>query len=41
MSENVYVISAAMIPFGKYRSSSYVGLAVSPLIDALDSAGIQ
>ena len=35
MSENVYVISAAMIPFGKHRNSSYVGLAVSPLIDAL------
>src|SRR6516165_7019589 len=40
MSENVYVVSAAMIPFGKHRSSSYVGLAVSPLIDALRRAGI-
>ena len=40
MSENVYVVSAAMIPFGKHRSSSYVGLAVSPLIDALRGAGI-
>lgn len=39
MSENVYVVSAAMIPFGKHRNSSYVGLAVSPLIDALRSAG--
>lgn len=41
MSENVFVISAAMIPFGKHRTSSYVGLAVSPLIDALKSAGIE
>jgi benzoylsuccinyl-CoA thiolase BbsB subunit len=41
MSENVFVISAAMIPFGKHRTSSYVGLAVSPLIDALQNAGIQ
>ncbi|MFT4158307.1 MAG: thiolase family protein [Microbacterium sp.] len=40
MSNDVFVISAAMIPFGKYRSSSYVGLAVSPLVDALSSAGI-
>jgi acetyl-CoA acetyltransferase len=41
MTENVYVISAAMIPFAKYRTSSYVGLAVPPLIDALRSAGID
>ena len=41
MSENVYVVSAAMIPFGKHRNSSYVGLAVSPLIDALHGAGID
>lgn len=40
MSENVFVISAAMIPFGKHRTSSYVGLAVSPLIDAIRDAGI-
>lgn len=41
MSDNVFVVSAAMIPFGKHRSSSYVGLAVSPLIDALQGAGIE
>ncbi|MFT4051494.1 MAG: thiolase family protein [Microbacterium sp.] len=41
MSNDVFVISAAMIPFGKYRSSSYVGLAVSPLVDALHSAGVS
>ncbi|MGI9825010.1 thiolase family protein [Agromyces sp. Marseille-Q5079] len=41
MTENVHVISAAMVPFGKHRSSSYVGLAVPPLIDALRSAGID
>ncbi|MBO0909819.1 thiolase family protein [Arthrobacter sunyaminii] len=40
MSDQVYVISAAMIPFGKHRSSSYVGLAVPPLIDAIREAGI-
>ncbi|MGO4588131.1 thiolase family protein [Micrococcaceae bacterium Sec5.1] len=41
MGDNVFVISAAMIPFGKYRTSSYVGLAVSPLIDAIRNAGIE
>lgn len=41
MSDNVYVISAAMIPFGKYQQSSYVGLAVPPLVDAIRSAGIE
>lgn len=40
MSENVFIISAAMTPFGKHRTSSYVGLAVPPLIDALRDAGI-
>lgn len=41
MSENVFVVSAAMVPFGKHRTSSYVGLAVTPLIDAIKSAGIE
>ena len=41
MESSVFVVSAAMIPFGKHRSSSYVGLAVPPLVDALRSAGIQ
>jgi benzoylsuccinyl-CoA thiolase BbsB subunit len=41
MTENVFVISAAMIPFGKHRTSSYVGLAVPPLIDALRAAGLR
>lgn len=41
MTNDVFVISAAMIPFGKHRSSSYVGLAVSPLVDALHSAGVE
>jgi acetyl-CoA acetyltransferase len=40
MNDGVFVISAAMIPFGKHRTSSYVGLAVPPLIDALAAAGI-
>jgi benzoylsuccinyl-CoA thiolase BbsB subunit len=41
MESSVFVVSAAMIPFAKHRSSSYVGLAVPPLVDALRSAGIQ
>ncbi|KQO97462.1 thiolase family protein [Leifsonia sp. Leaf264] len=41
MTEDVFVVSAAMIPFGKHRTSSYVGLAVAPLIDALRSAGVN
>ncbi|MFT4262389.1 MAG: thiolase family protein [Nocardioides sp.] len=41
MPDDVYVISASMIPFGKYKTSSYVGLAVPPLIDALSRAGVQ
>lgn len=41
MSNDVFVISAAMIPFGKHRSSSYVGLALSPLVDALAGAGVS
>ncbi|MCS5736073.1 thiolase family protein [Herbiconiux daphne] len=41
MSTDVFVIAAAMIPFGKHRSSSYVGLAVPPLIDAMKGAGIE
>ncbi|MBR7839247.1 thiolase family protein [Actinospica durhamensis] len=41
MTDSAFAVSAAMIPFGKHRSSSYVGLAVSPLIDALRTAGVQ
>lgn len=41
MSDSVFVVSAAMVPFAKHHSSSYVGLAVPPLIDALQGAGIQ
>ncbi|MDV6271272.1 MULTISPECIES: thiolase family protein [Rhodococcus] len=41
MTEEVFVVSAAMIPFGKHRTSSYVGLAVAPLVDALRGAGIE
>jgi benzoylsuccinyl-CoA thiolase BbsB subunit len=40
VTDSVYVVSAAMIPFGKHRGSSYVGLAVPPLVDALRRAGI-
>jgi benzoylsuccinyl-CoA thiolase BbsB subunit len=41
MSEEVFAVSAAMTPFGKHRTSSYVGLAVPPLVDALQDAGIR
>lgn len=41
MRENVHVVSAAMIPFGKHRNSSYVGLAVPPLIMALRDSGFN
>ncbi len=41
MSENVYVISAAMTPFAKHRESSYIGLAVPPLVDAIQQSGLQ
>ena len=41
MTESVYLVSAAMTSFGKHRNSSYVGLAVPPLIDALHRAGID
>ncbi|RYF53857.1 MAG: thiolase family protein, partial [Comamonadaceae bacterium] len=40
-SESVFVVGAAMAPFGKHKSSSYVGLAIQPLIDALNSAGLD
>lgn len=40
MSE-AYVVGAAMIPMGKHRESSYAGLAVPAVINALASAGIQ
>lgn len=41
MTNDVFVVSAAMIPFGKHKSSSYVGLAVPPLIEALKNAGVE
>lgn len=40
MSE-AYVVGAAMIPMGKHRESSYAGLAVPAVINALASAGIE
>lgn len=36
---DVYVVGAAMAPMGRHRASSYVGLAVPPLLGAMDSAG--
>ncbi|KDD97246.1 thiolase family protein [Bordetella bronchiseptica] len=36
----VYIAGAAMIPMGKHRQSSYSGLAVPAVLNALRSAGI-
>ncbi len=37
----VYIASASMIPFGKYPDSSYVGLALPPVVQAIKMAGID
>ncbi|SMH46698.1 thiolase family protein [Azospirillum agricola] len=39
MSE-AYIVGAAMIPMGKHRESSYSGLAIPAVLNALRSAGI-
>ncbi len=36
-----YIISAAMIPMGKHRDSSYSGLAVPPVVRALKESGLR
>lgn len=36
----VYIAGAAMIPMGRHRQSSYSGLAVPAVLNALRSAGI-
>jgi acetyl-CoA acetyltransferase len=36
-----YIISAAMIPMGRHRESSYTGLALPAVLNALASAGIS
>jgi len=36
-----YIAGAAMIPMGKHRESSYAGLAVPAVLNALKSAGID
>lgn len=41
MSGSVYVAGAAMIPFGKHRAASYVGLGLPPLVEALRVAGVE
>ncbi|MGF6779271.1 thiolase family protein [Paraburkholderia sp. GAS334] len=38
---NAYIVGAAMIPMGKYRESSYSGLAVPAVLNAMVSAGIR
>lgn len=35
-----YVVGASMIPVGRYPDSSYAGLAVPPLLEALRSSGV-
>ncbi|HEY8611704.1 MAG TPA: thiolase family protein [Roseomonas sp.] len=39
MSE-AFIVSAAMIPMGRHRESSYAGLALPAVLNALSSAGI-
>jgi acetyl-CoA acetyltransferase len=41
MPEKSYIVSAAMIPMGKYRESSYSGLATPPASRVLAEAGIE
>lgn len=36
-----YIMGAAMIPMGKHRDSSYSGLAIPAVLNALKSAGIE
>ncbi len=41
MSTQAYIVGAAMVPFGKHRESSYVGLALPALIQAIKGAGVE
>lgn len=41
MRSNVYVVGAAMVAMGKYQESSYAGLAVPPVIEAIASSGLM
>ncbi|TFD02990.1 MULTISPECIES: thiolase family protein [unclassified Cryobacterium] len=36
-----YIVAGAMTRFGKYKSSSYAGLAVPPLVEALRESGLK
>jgi acetyl-CoA acetyltransferase len=38
---SAYVVGGSMIPMGKYPKSSYSGLAVYPVLDALADAGLD
>ena len=40
MSE-AYIVGAAMIPMGKHRESSYAGLALPAILNALANAGVS
>ncbi|GGH48470.1 thiolase family protein [Microbacterium album] len=37
----VYIVGAAMIPMGKHKTSSYAGLGIGPVLDALKGAGVR
>lgn len=36
-----YIVSAAMTPFGRHRDSSYAGLGVPPLVEAITRSGLD
>lgn len=38
--QDVYVVGAAMTPFGKYQQSSYVGIAVPAVVQAIETSRI-
>ncbi|OWT71563.1 MULTISPECIES: thiolase family protein [unclassified Achromobacter] len=40
-AQQAYIVGAAMIPMAKYKDSSYSGLAVPAVLNALRSAGVE
>ena len=39
--KDAFIVGAAMIPMGKHRTSSYAGLAVPAVLNALQAAGVS
>jgi acetyl-CoA acetyltransferase len=37
----VFVVGAGMIPMGRHKTSSYAGLAINPVLDCLEAAGVS